>query len=110
MTSSNKTNLVWIDNLQTGSGKLANEKLPYVREYIEKFGRRKCEANAILKIRELSESLCEQTILKYLKNDQIRQYSDDLQADHKEVKDLMAKYGIDTTIQGWIDVLDAETD
>jgi hypothetical protein len=46
--------LTWIDNLITGSGKdLADPShpdyhLPYVQEYLQKYGPRKCEANAIV--------------------------------------------------------------
>lgn len=49
-----KHNLSWINNLITGSKRdlgspsHKNFKMPYVQEYIKKFGIRKCEANAIV--------------------------------------------------------------
>lgn len=39
--------LTWIENLKTGSGREARDP-----EYIAKFGRRKCEENALLKNEE----------------------------------------------------------
>lgn len=65
-------NLVWIDNLITASGKdlgtpaHKNFRLPYVQEYLKTVGRRKCEANALLKIRPVAKKLCRFAIEKYL--------------------------------------------
>lgn len=65
-------NLTWIDNLITGSGKdlgsssHPNHGLPYVKSYLRKVGRRKCEANSVVVIPEMGRRLCESTILGYL--------------------------------------------
>jgi len=67
--------LTWIDNLITGSGKnLAdthhkNHHMQYVQEYLEKYGIRKCEANAIVKEPGIGCALCNATIEKYLGKD-----------------------------------------
>lgn len=63
--------LLWIDNLITGSKTKKmdlsnpshpNHNLPYVQNYIHKYGVRKCEANAILPKREAGRELCRRTI------------------------------------------------
>ena len=75
-----KFNLTWIDNLITGSGKnLAspahkNFKMPYVQDYLEKFGVRKCEANAIVKDPSLGQALCKVTIESYLGKDALDRF------------------------------------
>lgn len=56
--------LTWIDNLETASGKdLAspshpNHYMPYVQDYLEAYGSRKCEANALVIIPAEAERLC----------------------------------------------------
>ncbi len=65
-------NLTWIDNLITGSKRnLAspshkNYWMPYVQEYLEKYGARKCEANALVVNPDASRQLVMGAILKYL--------------------------------------------
>lgn len=65
-------NLTWIDNLITARGKnLAdsshpNFHLPYVQDYLKKYGERKCEANALIIIPDEGRALCQQTIEGYL--------------------------------------------
>jgi len=63
--------LVWIENLITGSGRnLAdpshcNFMLPYVQQYLKVIGERKCEANAVVKRRDVGMQLCEDAIQRY---------------------------------------------
>lgn len=58
----------WIDNLITGSGKnLAdprhpNYRLPYVQNYLQEIGPRKCEANAIVTTPDEARDLCREAI------------------------------------------------
>ena len=62
-----KYNLTWIENLKTSSGKEANAP-----DYIQKFGRRKCESNALFKndlTLEAAEAICRNTIEKYYGKD-----------------------------------------
>lgn len=67
--------LTWIDNLITGAGKdlgspsHPNHELPYVKTYLRKVGRRKCEANSLVVIPEMGRKLCEKTVLEYLGRD-----------------------------------------
>lgn len=62
----------WIDNLITGSGKnLAdvrhpNYYLPYVQEYLDEIGERKCEANAIVTTPKKAEGLIRESIERYV--------------------------------------------
>jgi hypothetical protein len=67
-----KIGLVWINNLETGSGKsLADpqhkdHKKNYVQNYLKQFGARKVEANALIVQPEEGRNLCLRAILKYL--------------------------------------------
>lgn len=67
--------LTWIDNLITGSGKnLAspmhkNFNMSYVQNYLQQIGRRKCEANALLKDPSSARELCRSAIIRYLGSD-----------------------------------------
>lgn len=72
--------LTWIDNLITGSGKnLAspvhkNFRMPYVQEYLKKFGERKCEANAIVPIPDVARSFVEEEIKKWIGEDALDRF------------------------------------
>ncbi len=65
-------NYTWIDNLITGSGKdLANKKhpnfkLPYVQDYLQQIGERKCEANVMVTTPNIARQLLRTAIEKYL--------------------------------------------
>lgn len=68
----NKNGFTWIDNLITGSGKnLAspthrNYKMPYVQEYLDTIGERKCEANAIVVLPDVAQKLVRGAIESFL--------------------------------------------
>lgn len=84
-----KNKLTWIDNLVTQGGELAklvngkivagkkskgkfagedhqNFKLPYLQNYLKKYGVRKCEANAIVTQPESARQLVREAIERYL--------------------------------------------
>lgn len=67
-----ENNLTWIDNLITGSGRnLAspdhnNYHQLYVQNYLQNYGARKCEANALVVRPEQARTLCRQAIERYL--------------------------------------------
>lgn len=73
-------NLTWIDNLETSSGALLDDPdhrdhdKAYVQEYIELFGVRKCEANALVVEPELGRQLCRDAILEYVPADAVARY------------------------------------
>jgi hypothetical protein len=65
-----KHNLTWIDNLKSSSGREVDDP-----EYIEKFGRRKCEANALFRNDETlraGREMCRQAIERYLGRDALQ--------------------------------------
>jgi hypothetical protein len=84
--------LVWIDNLQTGSGgDLANpehrdHKKLYVQDYLKKFGARKVEANALVVKPQEGRMLCQEAILRYLPSGAIGRYEERLKAVREEVR------------------------
>ena len=90
--------LTWIDNLETSSGgrlddpRHKHHTKPYVRTYIEKFGARKCESNAVVTRIDAGRELCLRTILKYLSDDDPDTYEDEVQEWRQGVKDLVAEY------------------
>jgi hypothetical protein len=73
-------NLTWIDNLETSSGlqlddpKHNDHHKRYVQEYIQKFGARKVEANALVVIPEIARQLCRDAILRHVSVDAVEKY------------------------------------
>jgi len=66
--------LMWIDNLLTGSGKESKD-----REYIRKYGRRKCESNALFRndeTLEAGERICRDAIEKYYGKDALERFKE----------------------------------
>jgi hypothetical protein len=75
--------LVWIDNLMTGSKTIKvplddprhpDHLKPYVQEYLESYGARKVEANALLRNPEAGRRLCRQAIRRYVPANAVRRY------------------------------------
>jgi len=65
-------NLTWIENLKTGSGRESSDE-----EYIAKFGRRKCESNALFRddnTLKVGEEICGRAIEKYYGNDALERF------------------------------------
>jgi len=102
-----KYGLVWIDNLISGSGKPPDKNKAYVREYVKKFGERKVEANAILRIRDISCKYCEDTILKYMKPNPFDEYKKAVTEKQEEVRKLMDTMGIIKTGNQWLEALES---
>lgn len=80
-------NLSWINNLETGSGKPADINNPIVKKYVDQYGFRKVEANAIVVNPHAGQNLCRFAIERYLgfnvldrfeliKNDVVTQFED----------------------------------
>lgn len=67
--------LVWIDNLTSGSGKdLSKSKEQYIKDYIANYGIRKCESNALITIPQIARQLFETTVNKYVSSDSVTSY------------------------------------
>ena len=78
-------NLTWIDNLISGQGKKPDKTTPLIITYIESYGERKVEANAIVKIPSIARDLCETTIIKYLED--IKSRHSDKKYEYKQIYD-----------------------
>jgi len=88
-----ENNLTWIDNLETsGKDQKGNARhlddpdhsdfnKPYVKDYIQEFGVRKVEANALMSNIPAGRKLCEDSILKYMDKAGIDEY-------HEKTKEL----------------------
>jgi hypothetical protein len=106
--------LTWIDNLITGSGKnLAspshkNHKMPYVQEYIQKFGLRKCEANALVPKPREARFLVENTIIAFLGDDALSRFKNKMEAVKNEMDRIRIKTGLQETIENAIRLIDDE--
>ena len=68
-------NLTWIDGLETGSGRRLDHpshpdhNKPYVQDYLQRFGPRKVEANALVVRPDEARNLCREAIAKYVAAD-----------------------------------------
>ena len=101
-------NLTMIDNLITGSGKnLAspshpNHYLDYVQDYIDEFGVRKCEANAVVVIPTAARLLALDAILKYLGSDAADRFKAKRQGVIDEINGFQDEMGINHLIEDTI--------
>ena len=90
-------NLTWIDNLETSSGRhLDSPTHPhhqnaYVQDYIERFGVRKVEANALVTRIEPGRELCLQAILGYLSDDDPDTYERQVRTWRQTVRALVVE-------------------
>lgn len=91
-----KNNLTWIDNLQTGSGgdlsdpKHAHHKFPHVQNYLNAYGARKVEANALVTRSQQGRELCRTAIRKYITDpDAPREYESSLQPKRAELRERL---------------------
>lgn len=69
-----KYNLMWIENLRTGSGRESRDW-----EYRRKYGARKCESNALFKNDETlraAEEICRNAIEKYYGTDALERFAE----------------------------------
>jgi hypothetical protein len=85
--------LTWIDNLTTANGdyplnhpRHRDHNKPYVQDYLRKYGVRKVESDALLKVPELGRQLCRQAILKYVPASAPRRYRNKLKPVRAELR------------------------
>jgi len=89
----------WIDNLTTGSGKdLAspshkNFKLPYVQKYLKEFGKRKCEANAIVVLPQVARDFVRKIIESYVGVDAKDRFKHKRQLVRDELEEFLSDSG-----------------
>jgi hypothetical protein len=107
-------NYTWIDNLITGSKKkpgkaesLAdprhrNYTLPYVQDYLQKYGARKCESNVMITTPAIARQLLRIAIEKYLGVDAVTRFQEKRQV----IQDL---YQSELEQLGIVEIDDLET-
>lgn len=100
-----QNNLSWINNLITGSKKdlgdpsHPNYNMPYLQDYIAKYGKRKCEANALVVNPAAAERLVRGTIELYLGQDARDRFKVKREAVDQEIEIIRSKTGLETKIQ-----------
>ena len=118
----NNNDILWIDNLITGGkrnlGKLYEQYLKegkdniklydYEIRYIQKYGVRKCEANAILPIRKKAIKNCEETIQKYLGDNPFTTYNKKIKENQENVLKLMEQVDFKKRVQELINDINKE--
>jgi len=97
-------NLTWIDNLTSGSGKKADLKNPIVADYINKYGERKVEANAIIVKPAEARQLCEEAIRFYL-DDALERFAEIKQVIIDKYEEIYEETGIAEPLQDALDQL-----
>lgn len=122
-----KNNLTWIDNLETGSGgTLAydiggeivqgttrqgkphpNWGLPYLQNYLNDIGVRKCEANSLVIAPEAGRQLCEETIVNYLGSDALARFNTVKAEAVEKIEEFKFEHGLDGLTQDMLDILDS---
>ncbi len=92
-----KHRLTWIDNLETGSGKRLDDPRhndhykSYVQSYLEEFGARKVEANALVVRADAGRALCRRAILKYVPESAVARYERKLAAARRQMQRHLQK-------------------
>jgi hypothetical protein len=89
-------NLLWVDGLETGGGKYNLEDpdhtdhfKPYVQDYLERYGARKVEANALVAHSKAGRQLCRDAIRKYIDADGVQRYKARLQSERQKVRKIL---------------------
>lgn len=89
--------LSWINNLETGSGRRLDDprhrdhNMEYVQTYLDKYGARKVEANALVTRPEAGRQLCEDAILKYIDLDRMAEYEASVEDHQEELREEIAR-------------------
>jgi len=103
--------LTWIENLKTSSGKEAK-----ALDYVRKYGRRKCESNALFKNDETlkaGETICRDAIEKYYGKDALERFKE---KEKKSKETLSTVYmdplwdNLEKSLDGLIDSLSEEAE
>jgi hypothetical protein len=81
-----KHDLMWIENLKTSSGRTSRDY-----DYIEKYGYRKCESNALFKNDEtlkIGQDICKNAIEKYYGEDTLERFQKKEEKVKEETKEI----------------------
>lgn len=94
-------NLSWVDNLKTSRKKPPNDlsdprhadhAKPYVQSYLQKYGARKVEANALVTRIPAGRQLLRDTIDKYVDHDRADEYSERLEESRGELRERFVEH------------------
>lgn len=94
--------LTWIDNLETSSGGQLDDKhhpdhdKRYVQDYIDEFGVRKCEANALVVVPEVGRQLVRDAILRHVPDHIVERYRRKLARIRKRLQTAIRRHLSDT--------------
>jgi len=106
--------LTWIENLITARRKnLAdpshpNHHLPYVQDYLKKYGPRKCEANALVIKPDQGRELCRKTIEKFLGIDAAERFKEKREKVGQTLEEFRERTGLNDSIQEAITLIEEE--
>ncbi|MBA7552442.1 hypothetical protein ES705_45003 [subsurface metagenome] len=92
-----ENDLTWIDNLESSgernlddpTGKVWKDNRFNIREYVAKYGARKCEANAIVVAPKLGRKMLQDAIDKWLGEDAYKDYLSALETGRSRAKELI---------------------
>lgn len=90
--------LTWIDNLITGSGKNPDYDDPIIAKYIQEYGERKCEANALVVVPIEARELCKNAIEKYYGTDVLARFAEKEEEIKTKVESYLEDLGILDTL------------
>jgi hypothetical protein len=113
-----KLKLKWIDNLTTGRKDKndqprdlsfpnhKNHYLPYVQNYLNVHGAKKCEANAIVTVYKEAQKILEKEILRIMGDDVLERFRAKDIPGENEIKNFRIEKDIDNDINEMIDLVD----
>ena len=84
--------LTWLDNLVTSGGLCLSDEHHNdhsnrnVQEYLDRYGVKKCEANALVAQPELGRALCRETIMEYLPRGAVGRYRRKLEIERERLR------------------------
>jgi len=90
-------NISWIDGLQTGTKGMPNLEdpkhpdhfKPYVQSYLQRYGARKVESNALVARHEDGRQLAREAIERYIDQDGIQRYQARLKRERQKVREVL---------------------
>lgn len=105
-------NLTWIDNLKTGSGKnLASKSHSShetydVPQWLNQYGERKVEANALVTNPEYGRDIFRETVERYLGENPLGEYEEELESRKREVKTHLSERGLESDLEKVVNELE----
>lgn len=95
-----ENNLTWIDNLESGSGKnMALMDNRIIRDYIEQYGERKCEANALIVVPDAARNLCRESIEEWVDEDALGRFEEKEEQVRNELDEYRKSIGADEMLE-----------